>query len=148
MHALRDYQIKALDDVRAAIRGGARRVCLQLPCGGGKTIISAEIIRGAVAKGKRSLFLAHRREILDQTVRKLELAGVASAQIGVHCADHPRRRDAAPVQAASVQTLVRRELAPVAVVIVDETHHSTAESYRKVLTPHQSAGAVTIGLTA
>jgi superfamily II DNA or RNA helicase len=36
-----------------------------------KTIIAAKIIKDAAAQGQRALVLAHRREIIKQTSRKL-----------------------------------------------------------------------------
>ena len=45
MGELRPYQQAMLDAVRQAYRDGARRPCLVLPCGGGKSVIAAEMAR-------------------------------------------------------------------------------------------------------
>ena len=47
---LRGYQLKAIEDLRQAIREGKRRIVIQMPTGGGKTLIASEII--AMARHK------------------------------------------------------------------------------------------------
>jgi DNA repair protein RadD len=141
---LRDYQLRAIDALRSNIRAGKRRQVLVMPTGGGKTVVAAAMIKSAAQKGMRSLFLAHRRELIDQTVDKLAMFGV---QAGVIMASDPRRDDYLPVQVASVQTLARRAQRPHAdLIIVDECHHATSESYRKVIDAYPNA--TIIGLTA
>ena len=44
---LREYQRKIIDDVRQSIANGHKRIIIQLPVGGGKTIIAGEIARSA-----------------------------------------------------------------------------------------------------
>lgn len=141
---LRPYQLEAIDKLRANIRAGIKRPVLIMPTGGGKTIVAAAMIKAALAKGLRCLFLAHRRELIDQTVAKLAAFGVTA---GVIMASDPRRDDYQPVQVASVQTLARRDRKPHAdLIIVDECHHATSETYRKVVNAYPNA--VVIGLTA
>jgi DNA repair protein RadD len=71
MIVLRSYQVQAIDDVQRAVETGRRHVLAVAPTGSGKTVISAEIIREAVANGERVLVLAHTREIIRQTSIKL-----------------------------------------------------------------------------
>lgn len=139
---LRDYQIAAIDAVRAHIRQGTRRVCVVAPTGAGKTVIAGEIMSSIVAKGRRALFLAHRRELIDQPCALLEALGIGHARIQ---AGHPEDRDA-PIQVASVQTIVRRAKPPADVVIVDECHHVRATSYTTILEEYPDS--VILGLTA
>jgi DNA repair protein RadD len=141
---LRDYQLRAIDSLRSNIRAGKRRQVLVMPTGGGKTVVASAMIKSASSRGMRSLFLAHRRELIDQTVDKLERFGVKA---GVIMASDRRRDDFLPVQVASVQTLARRAQRPHAdLIIVDECHHATSESYRKVIDAYSNA--TVIGLTA
>src|SRR5436190_16146417 len=72
------------------------------PTGSGKTVIAAELIRDAVAQGKRVLFLVHRRELVSQSARKLYDAGIDP---GIILAGGPEMRLAQPVQVASIPTL-------------------------------------------
>jgi superfamily II DNA or RNA helicase len=146
--ALREYQVRALDACRAAIRSGKRRVLLVAPTGSGKTIIAAETIRSGIARGSRTLFLAHRRELLNQCHGRLLEFGVASSIIR---ADDPRLDPNQAVQVASVQTMARR-LERFAsdsfdLIIVDEAHHSRASTYARILGHFHGVRAV-LGLTA
>lgn len=143
--SLRPYQIEAIDNLRAEIGQGRKRVVLIAPTGSGKTVIGASMMTSAIALGTRCLFLAHRRELIDQTVDKLARFGVRT---GVIMANDPRRDDYLPAQVASVQTLVRRldRKPPAGLIIVDECHHATSETYRKIVDAYP--GAVVIGLTA
>jgi superfamily II DNA or RNA helicase len=139
---LRDYQLAALDSLRAEIRANRRRLCLVAPTGSGKTSIAAEMIHGATARGNAVLFLAHRKELIEQASARLDSVGVDH---GVMMADHPRR-NSLPVQVASIQTLVRRKFPPAQLVIVDECHHAAADSYGRIWSAYSDAWI--IGLTA
>lgn len=135
---LRPYQLDALAQLRARWR---QRPILCLATGAGKTVVAAEIVRGAVERGRRALILAHTRQIVSQTAARFRDHGLA---VGVLMADeHPGD---APVIVASVQTLIRREFPAASVVIIDEAHHATSESYRRII-EHYSDAAI-IGLTA
>jgi superfamily II DNA or RNA helicase len=141
---LRDYQHRALDDLRDQLRAARRRILLLAPTGSGKTVIASSIVHGAQDRGRRVLFLAHRKELIDQCSRKLDAIGVDH---GVMQGDHPRRRPWLPVQVASVQTLIRREMpwSP-DLIIIDEAHRAVAASYQEICAAHPQA--IVIGLTA
>jgi superfamily II DNA or RNA helicase len=145
MVALRDYQKRAIERLRQKIREGKRRLVLVMPTGGGKTIVAAAMIHASLQRNAKSLFFAHRRELVDQCVDKLHSFGV---QCGVIMAGDRRRDDYLATQVASVQTLVRRldRKPPADVVYVDECHHATSETYQRVLDAYPSA--IVIGLTA
>lgn len=142
---LRPYQVDAIERLRKLIRANRKRIVLVMPTGGGKTVCAASMIHSALERNSRSLFLAHRRELIDQTLDKLRSFGV---QAGVIMAADKRRDDFLPTQVASVQTLVRRldRRPPAKLVVVDECHHATSETYKKILDTY--ADAVVIGLTA
>lgn len=140
---LRDYQVRAIQGLRAEFCKGNKRTILVLPTGGGKTTVAAEMIKGAVSKSNRVLFLAHRTELIDQ----------ASARLDTYEIDHGiiqsgtlRAKPTAQVQVASIQTLVNRQLPPADLVIVDESHRARSESYLKILCQYPEAAV--IGLTA
>lgn len=145
MAALRPYQVEAVENIRAALRRGRRRVLLTLPTGAGKTLTAASMIAGALARGKRSLFVAHRKELIDQTVAAFARLGITS--VGVIRASDPRRDSSQPIQVASVQTLARRKQDDFDLVFVDEAHRSPARTYAEhVFERH--AKAVIVGLSA
>ena len=127
MFDLRYYQKKAVDQVRQALIAGQRRIVMVAPTGAGKSAIYAEIIRLALGKGKRCLFLVHRRNLVMQMVETLRHHGVED--VGVIMAGEQSAVDA-PVQVATIQTLSRRlsldELAvnrfyiPAEIILCDE----------------------------
>ncbi len=51
-----------------------------------------------------------------------------------------------PVMVASIQTLVRRELPPAKIILIDECHHARAGTYQRVLDAYPDA--IVVGLTA
>ncbi|QIG46782.1 DEAD/DEAH box helicase [Nordella sp. HKS 07] len=147
---LRQYQIEVIDELRAAVANGSKRTLLVAPTGAGKTVIASAIIAGAVAKGKRVLMVAHRRELIDQACRKLDDAGIKSGTI---LAGDFRRDDDAPVQVGSIQTIharaIRGErmiLPRADLLIVDEAHRVRTSLYQQLLDAYPHAKVV--GLTA
>lgn len=142
---LREYQTRAIDSLRAEYSRGRRAPCLVLPTGGGKTVIASAIIRSAVERGNRVLFLAHRSELLDQTVSKLEMAGVNNVRL-IRAAVTRGRNDA-PVTVASIPTLARRDdLPPADLVVFDECHHVPAKTWARIADNYR--GSRVLGMTA
>lgn len=142
--ALRPYQLDAVERVREQIRSGARRVLIVAPTGSGKTVVAAHIMARAVESGRRVLFVAHRRELIDQCFRKLEDSGVG--QVGVIMAGDPRSNPGASVQVASIDTLRHRAKPEANLVIVDEAHRALAKSYVELASMYPAS--VHLGLTA
>ena len=68
---LRDYQIKAVEDLRSRFSGGRKRLILQMPTGSGKTVVACEIIRRSLELGRKVIFLVNRRELAFQASEKL-----------------------------------------------------------------------------
>lgn len=145
MIALRPYQEATIERVRDALRRGRRRIMLTIPTGGGKTLTSASLIARALAKGRRAMFVAHRLELIDQTVATFQRLGVTS--VGVIRAGDRRRDLSQPIQVASIQTLARREQKDVDLVVIDEAHRAVAASYTKHLF-ERHPNAIFIGLSA
>jgi superfamily II DNA or RNA helicase len=140
---LRDYQQRAIDDVRQAIAAGHRRVLLQAPTGSGKTVLMAFMASGAARRGKRTMFVVHRQELLYQASATFDAQGIDH---GIIAPGHSMTRD--PIQVASVQTLVRRldRVAPPDLMIFDEAHHCPSSTWRRVFQRYPEAKMV--GLTA
>ena len=139
---LRPRQQQALTDLRQAYASGARAPVLVAPTGFGKTATAAEIVQQAVAKGRRVWFLAHLREILDDTSQRLSAAGISHGSIRAgRAADY-----SAAVQVVAVQTAVRRASLPRPdLVIIDECHLAVADTYLKVIA--QAGHPLLLGLT-
>jgi DNA repair protein RadD len=150
MIELRPYQFDAVNRVEQALTTAARPLIVA-PTGSGKTIMFAEIIKRLVAGHKRVLVLAHRREIIDQTSRKLTAHGVRHGIVmaGAEKALRPQE----PVQVASIQTLWSRGVRSSAMqmpladlIVVDEAHHTVAKTYSKILETYPDA--MVLGCTA
>jgi DNA repair protein RadD len=137
---LRPYQEKAIDDLRETMRRH-RRVLLQLPTGGGKTIIFAAIATSAAQKGSRVLILVHRKELVRQTVEKFRMFGMEPAILG-----RSDGWEASHLVVGMILTAANRDLLDYDLVIVDEAHHAVSASWAKVL--DKLPAARVLGVTA
>lgn len=143
----RPYQL----DTRQKITAGWKEFRKQLavwPTGAGKTILAAHLTKQEIGEGKKVLFLAHREELLTQTLDKFSRA------VGIHGQLEKaefRASLSAPVVVGSVQTFIaRKERWPenyFDLIIVDEAHHVLADSYKKVLAKFDTHARV-LGITA
>jgi superfamily II DNA or RNA helicase len=139
----RDYQLDGIDAMRGAIRRGVRKICYQLPTGGGKTVVAGFMIQSAAARGLRVAWFAHRRELIMQPSAMLDRIGIPH---GITMANHRRYDPNAQVQVLSIDTAVRRELPQFDLVIVDECHHARSDSYTEVI--KKLNAKTVIGITA
>ena len=143
---LRDYQQHLHDRVLTQWQQGVQRLMVQLPTGGGKTILFGAIAKEFLPRGQTVVILAHREELLTQAAEKV--AKVTGEAVGIVKAGHPANLEA-PIQVASVQTLSRRPgyLNNVGLVVVDEAHHTNATSYRKILNEFHGAYHLGVAVT-
>lgn len=129
---LREYQTELIARTRKSWAAGHKRPCIVLGCGGGKSVIVAEIARKTTENHKRVLFIVHRKELCDQIQKTFEWWGVDMdfCTIGM------------------VQTITRRlqKIRPPALIITDENHHCLANSYRRIYEAFPDAYCV--GVTA
>jgi DNA repair protein RadD len=122
MLELRPHQTLALDLLRDAIRSGKKRPVIAMPTGSGKTVLAAAIVNGSRSKGNRVCFVVPFLSLVDQTFERFRENGIDVNDMGVIQGDHEWRRDHAPVQIATAQTLSRRSLPETDIVVVDEAH--------------------------
>lgn len=107
----------------------------------GKTVIGIEAARRSIERGRRVVWLAHRTELIEQTLQVAQRAGIAA---GIVSATHPSNWQA-PLQICMMQTLLSREQRPDAeLAIVDEAHHAVAAEWSLVVRHYPKR----IGLTA
>lgn len=145
----RPYQMDLIERASARYASGIKSLLVQAPVGSGKTIVSSEIVRRAVARGKRVLFLAHRRRLITQKADKLTAFGVPHA---ILMSGHAQQTSC-PVQVASRDTLLSRAVRndwinppPADLVIVDEAHRVLGDEYQRLLAMYPDAWH--LGMTA
>jgi superfamily II DNA or RNA helicase len=135
---LRDYQSQCLTAIFNRYKAGTRRQLICLPTGTGKTVIFAQFPSFFRMK-RRMLVLAHRAELLHQARDKL-LAANPTLKVEIEQAGENASQDS-DVVVASVPTLGRRgtqrlkRLNPdqFSIVVIDEAHHATADTYRRIV---------------
>lgn len=146
---LRDYQLETIEKIEFTLAGETvQRILVVLPTGSGKTIIAAELIRRAVDRNERVVFLAHRRELVHQCSDKLDRFGIDH---GIIMAGE-KPSFIPDVQVGSIQTLSARlsrgtiEPPLADLLIFDEGHHCNASTYLKIIARYPDAKV--LGLTA
>jgi superfamily II DNA or RNA helicase len=132
---LRPYQREAVDAVLRQWGNETRRTAVVLPTGTGKSTVIAKLAVTAGEMGLRVAMLAHRGELLDQMAATVGAVDPYAPPVGICRAeqDAPHHQ----IVAASFQTLANSDrhaaLGRRDVLLVDETHHVTADSYRRVV---------------
>lgn len=140
---LRPYQSAAVQNLRLSLAGGVKREMLCSPTGSGKTEIGMALVRGAVAKRKRVAFLCNRVHLVEQTSRRFTKAGIAHGIIQ----GENTTRVYESVLVASIQTVARRGLPEVDLIVIDEAHTvAGSREYRAVLAA--AKGVPVVGLSA
>lgn len=144
MLKLRDYQEQAVGNIRQSFISGKRAPLLVLPTGGGKTVVFSYIAATTAARGKRVLILVHRVELLRQTSAALTKASVRHGLVNPQYTPDIM----APVQVASVQTIIKRLhlFQHFDLVVIDEAHHALANTWKKII-DHYSTARI-LGVTA
>jgi DNA repair protein RadD len=122
---LRPHQEKAIEMLRASLRKGNKRPILAAPCSFGKTITAAALLKSAVLRGKKGIFICDRIKLVQQSLEAFSHHGL---DFGVIQGNHELTNRNAPIQIASIQTLARRPKLPeFDLAIVDEcqTHYAS-----------------------
>ena len=132
------FQERLLEQIELARQQGHHRNLLVSATGTGKTVMAAIDYARLKARLPRArlLFVAHRKEILDQSMATFRHA-MRDHQFGEMWVDGHRPTRFEHVF-ASIQSLIAAGLDNLEpdhfdVVIIDEFHHAAANSYRKVL---------------
>lgn len=130
---LRNYQLEAIDAVRKHWANERTPAAVVLPTGAGKTVVFSALAQQLESEGKRVLVLAHREELIFQTVAKLKAVGCQS--VGVVKAQ--TNETWARIVVATTQTLYNerrlRMIGGVDVVVYDEMHHAASKRNRQLL---------------
>lgn len=143
-----DMQVGFISNLRKIIAAGEERALLISATGTGKTYASAFAMRELGFK--RVLFLVHRGQLAKQTKKSYEKVFGKNVSMGlVGAGYHEYDKD---YIFATVQTLNREEhlmqYAPDTFdcIILDEAHHSSADTYQKIM--HYFTPKFWLGMTA
>ncbi|WP_308116656.1 DUF3427 domain-containing protein [Occultella gossypii] len=149
------YQQRMLDEIEAARKVyGRHRNLVVAATGTGKTVVAALDYRrlseeAGPGEHPRLLFVAHRREILQQSLRTFREV-LTDPEFGELYVDGKRperwKHVFASIQSLTAYGVENIPPASFRVLIVDEFHHAAASTYQKLLrhlTPDE-----TLGLTA
>lgn len=154
MIVLRRYQEDFVAGAVSAWATGARRIAGVMATGGGKTPTGMALVRMCIESGSPVLWLAHRTELIDQAIEKAQMVA-PDVQAGRLQGAVKQWR--ASLVVGSVQTASTRTSLPYlrarrwGLIVVDEAHHSSAETYLKILKElraYESDGPLVLGLTA
>ena len=129
---LRDYQKELVSGIKTSIQKGNGKILAVSPAGSGKSVVMADVAKGATDKGNRVLFIVHRIELVQQIKKTFASHGV----------------DMSLCQVDMIQTVTRRlRLTPEpSVIICDECHHALSKTYQRVFDHFPKA--FSIGFTA
>lgn len=147
---LRPHQQQAYDAVKAEWESGVLRTAVVHATGLGKGDLIAKMITDEARAGGRPLVLCHRAEVLDQlTARCAEYA----PEVAIGRVQAGRNQSRRPVTMAMIQTVARAtrraKMPKPSMVIIDECHRASSESYIKTLSWCGSFERTrTLGLTA
>jgi superfamily II DNA or RNA helicase len=128
---------------------------LVLPTGGGKTLTAVHwLMRNFVAKRKKVLWIAHRHELLDQAFETLRLSAYPSLLGDVErvryrvISGHPKHDRPVNIQPTDDIIIASKDSlnsglnylldnwvshTDSVLLVVDEAHHATAKTYRKLI---------------
>ena len=143
MNHLRDYQVEAYNAINSTLQNGCRSALVVMATGLGKTEVFLQVARDWPG---RVLILAHRRELISQPRERyakrygewpeMEMADWHASAKLLH--------DKCHVTVGSVQTmcsakrLKKWDAKSFDLIIVDEAHHSPANSYQQVINHFRS----------
>src|SRR5512147_183482 len=154
---LRPYQSAASDAIFEEWRENDSTLVV-MPTGGGKTVLFADVIRRVFPR--RALVIAHREELIFQACDKIQrVTGLrADVEMGEYRADGGLF-GLAPVVVSTIQTqcsggdgggrMSKFDPSQFGLLIIDEAHHATSPSYRRVIDYYRTNPALKVlGVTA
>ena len=132
---LRNYQETIINSCRDAFKNGYKKLCCVLPCGAGKTAIFCYLAYLNTLKkpSNRVLILLHRKELLKQTIDAFQAFQINTDHINI-----------AMIQ--SFKNTLKAGVKPYSLIIIDECHHATSNSFKTVLNAYSKTAL--IGFTA
>lgn len=154
MIELRPYQRDLLQQAQIALATDAKaRVMMQLPTGGGKTIIAGALLADWLADGRKAVWLTHRAELAEQTCRMLTDAHISAITDVKWTPGTDAPAMSGGVVILMAQTVGRRTASMEVwhqynaddLLVIDEAHHAAAEGWERAM--KQWPGRI-VGMTA
>lgn len=129
MIKLRDYQIEAKNRIRNVFLQGKNRVILQLPTGGGKTVIFSSIAKDVAEKNNKVIVFTDRKELLKQAGGTFENFGLNPTYLNAET----KKITESGLYVAMIETMKRRInksgyddfIRSFDLIIIDEAHKQT-----------------------
>ena len=146
---LYEHQIEAMQALDTINEQDSFRALLVLPTGSGKTLTATYwLLKNAVDKGKKIIWIAHRHLLLEQAAEAFELNSYTNLLInvsgysyrivsGIHDKSASIKKDDSILFVSkdsiirSLKSLDKWLSGEDVYLVVDEAHHSVAKSYRK-----------------
>lgn len=126
---LRDYQTDLIQKCRESFKTH-KRVLAVLPCRAGKTVCFAYMAQEHVKRGGKVWFLVHRKELEEQAKETFQKMGINTSNIYI----------------GMVGTALKKAAFEPSMIVFDEAHHCSAETWMKIIQTHKKCYIV--GLTA
>lgn len=122
---LRPYQLEGVQSLRHGFSLKLRRQILHMATGSGKTKTALFMVMGAVAKGRRVIFICNRKALVNQASAVFHEAGV---EHGIVQAENTRDLHH-QVIIASIQSLKTRGIpSDIGLIIFDEAHFTSGSA--------------------
>lgn len=144
---LRPYQTESVNALLKAIHSKTNTI-LQLPTGTGKTTVIAELIKQwkSTTPNSRALIIVHRIELVDQMIDRFIQFGIKAGKIQ----SGEKVNLEFQIQVGLIQSLRNdgRKPATVSLIIIDEAHHITANTYQNLIQYYDTNKPIILGVTA
>ena len=122
---------------------GNKRVLLQCPTGGGKTVTFSEIVLSAHLKGKRVYCFVHRKELIEQISGAFSNFGIPH---GVVSPDWAQTRHKIQIISVASWRTRKDKLPEPDLICMDEAHHLAAKTWGRIVDAYPDA--YVLGVTA
>lgn len=142
MYNLREPQTIVLNKIKTEVRKGHKRILINAPTGFGKTILSYQICKDAIAKKNRVLFTSHRIGLAEQSRDKfisLNPSFLQGSSDG-YFEDYE-------LLVATIQTLSNTEIKEPRIILIDEVHFGFESGFIQNLFT-RFPNAIFLGLSA
>lgn len=127
-YELREPQQKVYSKIREYAGQKKKKILVFAPTGFGKTILSYQICKDALAKNNRVLFTSHRIGLAEQSRDKFESLNPSFLQ-----GDSEGYVEDYKLLVATLQTLINTEIQDPKIVLIDEVHYAYESDYVQTL---------------